>query len=153
MSRLWSLWRNLVHRDRVERDLDEELRGAFELLVDERIRGGMHPEAAHRAARMELGSPESLKDEVRDVRAGAGVDALVQDIRFAVRQFRRAPGFAALAVVTLALGIGANAAIFGVVKSVLLDALPYADADRLVRVYAYVVDGTQSRFALTGRMF
>jgi putative ABC transport system permease protein len=153
MSRLSSLWRNLVHRNRVERDLDEELRAAFELLVDKKVREGLHPEAAQRAARLELGSPDSLKDEVRDARAGAGVDALVQDIRFSVRQFRRAPGFTALAVVTLALGIGANAAIFGVVKSVLLDALPFADADRLVRVYAHVIDGTQSRFALTGRMF
>jgi putative ABC transport system permease protein len=86
---------------------------------------------------------EAVKDAVRDARAGAGVDALRQDVRYALRLFRRAPGFTAVALLTLALGIGANAAIFGVVKSVLLDALPYSDADRLVRVYGRQPDGTR----------
>jgi predicted permease len=149
MPRLFSLWRNLVHRNRVDRDLDEELHAAFELLVDEKARSGMHPDDARRAARLELGSLESLKGEVRDARAGAGVDTLLQDIRYSLRLFRRAPGFTAVAILTLALGIGANAAIFGVVKSVLLDALPYADADRLVRVYGRFLDGTQERGPLS----
>jgi putative ABC transport system permease protein len=146
--RLASLWRNLLHRRRVERDLDDELQAAFELLVDEKVRAGMPREEAGRAARWELGSADTLKDEVRDVRTGAGIDTFLQDVRYAFRLFRRAPGFTAGAVATLALGIGANAAVFGVVKSVLLDALPYADADRLVRVYGRFPDGPQDRALL-----
>ena len=148
MRRLFSVWNNVVHRSRVDRDLDEELRAAFDLLVDEKLRGGQRLEAARRAARLELGSADSVKEEVRDARAGAGLDTFFQDIRYSLRLFRRSPGFTAVAVVTLTLGIGANAAIFGVVKSVLLDALPYADADRLVRVYGRVLDRTQERALL-----
>jgi hypothetical protein len=148
MARLISLWRNIVHRNRVDRDLDEELGAAFELLVAEKVQAGVPPDDARRAARLELGSLASLKDEVRDVRAGAGLDTFLQDVRYSLRLFRRAPGFTAVAVATLALGIGANAAIFGVVKSVLLDALPYADADRLVRVYGRFLDGTNERALL-----
>jgi len=152
MARLFSLWRNLVHRNRVERDLDEELHATLELLVDEKVRSGMRPEEARRAARLEMGGLESVKGEVRDVRAGAGVDTLLEDVRYSLRLFRRAPGFTAVAVLTLALGIGANAAIFGVVKSVLLDALPYADAGRLARVHGQLLDGTQGRVQLTAGM-
>src|SRR5947209_860644 len=149
MARLFSLWRNLVHRSRIDRDLDEELRAAFELLVDEKVRSGMRPDDAQRAARLALGSLESLKGQVRDARAGAGVDTVLQDIRYSLRLFRRAPGFTAVALVTLALGIGANTAVFAVMKSVLLDALPYADADRLVRVYGRLLDGSQERGPLS----
>jgi predicted permease len=153
VARLRIVFRNLLHRERVDGELDAELQATLELLVDEKIRSGMAPEAARRAARVELGSLESLKGHVQDERAGASLDSLLQDVRYALRLFRRAPGFTTVAILTLALGIGANAAIFGVVKSVLIDALPYAEADRLSRVQARVMDGASTgRPALSAAM-
>jgi predicted permease len=152
-SRIVNLWRNLVHRRQVERDLDDELRTAFDLLVDEKMAAGMCPEDARRAATLEMGRVLLIKEQVRDAHAGAGLDALFQDIGYALRLFRRTPGFTAVAVVTLALGIGVNAAIFGVLKSVLLDALPYADADHLVHMYGPLSAGTIDEIRQRQRSF
>src|SRR5262245_48550450 len=85
LARFASLLRNLVHKERVDRDLDEELGAAFELLVEEKLRSGMPAAAARRAARLELGSVESLKGQVQDERAGARLDAFGQDVRYALR--------------------------------------------------------------------
>jgi putative ABC transport system permease protein len=145
VKRLASFWRNLTRRRAVEEDLSDELKATFDLLVEERIAAGLKTEEARRLARLELGSEEALKEGVRDVRQGAALDMWLQDTRYAFRQFRRAPGFTFVAIVTLALGIGANAAVFSVVKSLLLDALPYRDADRLVRVYQRPADGSSGR--------
>lgn len=79
MSWFTSLWRNRVHRERVERDLDDELRAAFELLVEEKLRAGMRAKDARRAALIELGGIESIKEQVRAVRAGAFIDSLLRD--------------------------------------------------------------------------
>jgi putative ABC transport system permease protein len=147
MPRIASLWRNIVHRRRVERDLDDEVRSAFDLLVDEKMATGMRPEDAHRAATLEIGRVDIVKEHVRTSRAGASLDTLLQDTRHSLRLFRRAPGFTAVAIVTLALGIGANAAIFGALKSVLIDPLPYADASRLVHVYGPLSAGTIAEIA------
>src|SRR5262249_46725011 len=152
-SRVVNLWRNVVQRRRVERDLDDELGTAFDLLVDEKIAAGMRPEDARRAATLEMGRVQVVKEHVRDARAGAALDALFQDIGYALRLFRRAPGFTIVAVVMLALGIGANAAIFGVLKSVLFDALPYADADHLVHVYGPLSAGTVDEVRQRQRSF
>src|SRR5262249_37064478 len=94
-----------------------------------------------------------LNEQVRDARAGAALEALLQDIGFTLRLLRRAPGFTVVAIVTLALGIGANAAIFGVLKSVLLDALPYADTDRLVHVFGPLSAGTVAEIRQRQRSF
>lgn len=128
--------------NRPEKEVDSELRFHLEKRIQENIAAGMSPEQARQAAVERFGDVESIRDEcaqilTEDRKANARrewFEDLGQDVRFAVRAAMRAPVFTTLAVVTLALGIGANAAVFGVVKSVLLNSLPYADADRLMRI-------------------
>jgi putative ABC transport system permease protein len=131
---LRALIRNLFRRRRVEQDLDQEIRSFADMLADEKARGGMSRQEAQRAARIELGGIEQVKEQVRASRTGAWLDALAADLRYAFRALKRNPGFAAVTVITLALGIGANTALFSVVNALLLRALPYKDAERLVYV-------------------
>src|SRR6267142_2539345 len=111
-SRLRSLWRNLVHRTRVDRDLAEELRAGVELLVDEKRRTGLAPEAARRAATIELGRIEVTKERVRDARAGAFWDAFVQDVRYGARLLGRNPIFTLTASLSVAICLAANTTVF-----------------------------------------
>ena len=132
MNRLFSGLKNIFHRDRVERDLDAEVRGYAELLQGEKMRQGMNLGDARRAARIEMAGPEQLKEEIRAARAGVWLESLWQDVRFGARTLSRNPGFTAVAVLTLALGIGANTAIFSVVRAVLLQPLPFPDSAQIV---------------------
>jgi putative ABC transport system permease protein len=127
--------RNLLRRDRVDRELDDEIEGYADLLVEEKVAQGMSRDDASRAARVEIGRVQVVKEGVRDVRVGAWLDALRQDVRFGVRTLTRRPGFAAIAVLTFGVGMGATTAIFSLIDSVLLKPLPFHEPDRLAMVW------------------
>ncbi len=131
-SRLRSLWRNVVHRRRADADLDDELSAVHALLVEEKIRAGLTPADARRAASIELGHPHIVKEQVRDARAGAFLDTFFQDVRYGSRLLRRSPLFTATAVLSLGLGIGANATIFSLVNALMLRELRVAKPRELV---------------------
>src|SRR5687768_16357902 len=129
------LWESLFHRSRLDRELDEELHEYLDGLIEKKIRSGQDPAAARRDALREMGELRQIKAEVQQVRAGAGIDALWQDIRFTCRSLLRKPEFAAVVVLTFALGIGTNTAIFSVVNTVLIRPLPYRDSSQLALVW------------------
>jgi predicted permease len=125
-------FRSLFRHQQVEQELDEELRYHVERQTAENIRQGMTPQAARTAALRALGGVEFRKEQVRDTRGTRWLEEAVSDVRFAIRSLRHSPAFTAVVVITLALGIGANTAIFSVVRGVLLKPLPHRDGDRLV---------------------
>lgn len=129
--RLRSVFRNLLRKREMEKDLDEEVRAFVDMVAGDKIASGASPAEAKRYALAECGGIERVKQGVRSGRSGVAIETLWQDLHFGTRQLRRNPGFALAAILTLGIGIGSNTAIFSFVDAVLLRPLPYPDSQRL----------------------
>ncbi|HEY6270177.1 MAG TPA: ABC transporter permease [Candidatus Acidoferrum sp.] len=135
---------NLFHKDTVEQETDQELRFHLEREITQRISHGMSPEEARRSALLEFGGVERFKEECREARGVNRIESLLSDLRYGLRSLRRSPGFTIVSVLTLALGIGANSAIFSMVNALLLHPYNFHNLDSLVRVWED--RGTQEGF-------
>lgn len=132
LRKLWKALRAVIRRKQEETDLSEELRGYVEAAAEQKIAAGMSREDALRAAKAELGSAEAVKDEVRDVGWEARFYSIAQDLRYGWRMLRTNPGFSATAIISLAVAIGANTALFSLVDAVYLKSLPVENPERLI---------------------
>jgi predicted permease len=149
-SRLASVWKTFFGQPRLEADLEDELRGYLDELTDKKTRQGLDPAEARRAAAIDMGGVEPVKEQTRDARAGGGLETALRDIRYAWRALWKSPGFALATILTLGLGIGANTAIFSLVNAMLLSPLPYRDASRLVFVWSDMSEAGYPRAPLSG---
>jgi predicted permease len=132
--------RSLARRNRVEEDLDKELRFHLDQQVAENLAAGMPPAEARRAAIRKLGGVAQIQEECRDMRRTDHIETFGRDLRYALRSLAKTPGFTAVILLTLALSIGANSAIFSVIHGVLLRPLPYPEANRIVRLFFHSAD-------------
>src|SRR5262249_5424136 len=133
--------RALVHRRDADQDIADEVQFYLEQATAAHIARGLEPEEALRAARLEMGSLTAVREQVRGVGWENGVETMVQDLRYAMRRLRSEPGFTAITVLTLALGIGGTTAIFSTVNPVLFKSLPYPEAGRIAMICEGASDG------------
>jgi putative ABC transport system permease protein len=145
-----SLWRQvtrglrvLADRRAADRDVDDEVRHYLDQAAAELVAGGLSPDAARRAARVGLGNETAVREQVRSYGWENGVGTVLADLRYAARRLRSSPGFAAVSVLTLALGMGASTAMFSAVNPVLFEPLPYPNAGRVAMVWDVANDGSR----------
>ena len=135
ITQSWKWIRSIGRRHSLETGLDEEIRFHIDQQTEKNLRAGMTPDAARRQALIKFGGLEGVRESTRDEIRPALLEDSVRDVRHGLRGLRRAPGFTAAALVTLALGIGATSAIFSVVRTVMLEPLPYHEPERIVAVW------------------
>ncbi|HVH71784.1 MAG TPA: permease prefix domain 1-containing protein [Candidatus Dormibacteraeota bacterium] len=142
-QRLFSFFR----RAQLDRDLDAEIASHVQFATEENLQRGLAPDEARRQALLRFGGTQQVKEQHREARSLPFLETLLQDLRFAFRVLRKSPGFSAVSVLTLALGIGATTAIFSVVYGVLLQPPPYSQPNRLMAIYEVNNWGTWSHLA------
>ena len=140
--------RSVLHRTRVERELDLELQFHLDMLTAQNARAGLPPPAARRAAQQAFGTVPGIKDDVRDVWLGRRLDAAMEDVRYGLRTLRAAPGFAFAIVLTIALAVGINTAIFAIAYALLLRPLPFDAPEQLVVLHHGTGSPSRSTFSV-----
>ena len=131
----WLRLRNLRRRNAVDAESEEELRSHIEMAVDDGMRAGLSEAEARRAARLKFGNPLAIRENTMKADVALRLDGVWRDGKFALRQLKRSPGFAVTAIVTLALGIGVNIVVFGVLNAVILHPLNIADPQSVFQIF------------------
>ena len=134
-SRIRSFWIWMFRRNAVEKELDAEVRSFYEIMVQRHMDRGQSEAEARRLARLQFNSPENAKEQVRDARPGAALSSLTRDINYSWRRLRKAPAFGVVTILTLALGIGANATIFSLVSRFVLRPAPVGNPSTLMALH------------------